>query len=460
MRNVLLVEPDYRSKFPPLGLLRISSYHKHLGDSVTFVRGLDETLRSLHWHRIYVASLFTWELPRTVKTVRFYADSVASPYDIFVGGIAATLMPEYVRENTTCTVLEGRLDKKGMLGPNSPPIAELPPDYGLLDLVDYDYQPRDAFFVRITKGCFRSCKFCAVPRLETRFSRLTDVTRQVSRARRAFRERQDLILLDNNVLGIDGIEEDIQKIRLLGFERGAKHNGRERRVDFNQGLDARVVSEKPELARHLSTICLSPVRLAFDFVTPSMERAYREAVELLSDQGFVEFTTYLLFNFQDTPEDFYHRLMVNVELNEQLRIRITGFPMRFVPMSAVRRDYVSQNWTWRYLRGIQCVLLATRGLISPNPEFTRAAFGETYEEFLEILAMPDRYIIHRKAHKADGANEWRKHYRALSPQQKAEFLDLLAVLNGDRNKRRTISTLGRYRDLLEHYYPEGSLPDP
>ena len=60
MKNVLLVEPDYRSKFPPLGLLKIASYHKKRGDAVTFVRGRDESLRSLHWHRVYVASLFTW----------------------------------------------------------------------------------------------------------------------------------------------------------------------------------------------------------------------------------------------------------------------------------------------------------------------------------------------------------------------------------------------------------------
>lgn len=458
MRNILLVEPDYRSKFPPLGLLKISTYHKERGDSVTFVRGRNEAIRSLHWHRIYVASLFTWELPRTIQTIKYYAASVDSPAQIIVGGVGATLLPDYIRNNVSCTVIEGPLDKPGLLDPNSHPIAEMVPDYSILDAEPYDYKPRDAYFVRITKGCIRSCKFCAVPKLEREFGRLTQVASQIGSVNRKYGERQNLIVLDNNILGIDGVENEIAEIRRMGFERGAKRNGRERYVDFNQGLDARLISEKRELALHLGTICLSPVRLAFDFVTAKMEKAYRQAIELLAEQGFSEFTTYMLFNFNDSPKDLYHRMTVNAELNEKLGIRITGFPMRFIPMSDVKRGYVSKKWRWRYLRGIQCVLLATRGLVSPNPEFIRAAFGATYEEFLEILAMPDRYIIYRREHENNGASEWRREYRQLTESSREEFLELLAKLNKDRNRRETIDGLCKFRSLLEHYYPNGKIP--
>ena len=99
MSNVLLVEPDYRSKFPPLGLLRISSYHKERGDSVTFARGKVPALRQVFWKRVYVASLFTYELPRTVETIGYYYPAVENPSDdIIVGGIGATLLPDYIRE--------------------------------------------------------------------------------------------------------------------------------------------------------------------------------------------------------------------------------------------------------------------------------------------------------------------------------------------------------------------------
>ena len=38
-RNILLVEPNYKNKYPPMGLMKISSYYKQLGDNVTFFKG-------------------------------------------------------------------------------------------------------------------------------------------------------------------------------------------------------------------------------------------------------------------------------------------------------------------------------------------------------------------------------------------------------------------------------------
>ena len=77
--NILLVEPDYRSKFPPLGLMKLSTYHRDNGDVVTFVRGLNDEVAGRHWKRIYISSLFTWELPRTVKTIKYYSNFVNDP---------------------------------------------------------------------------------------------------------------------------------------------------------------------------------------------------------------------------------------------------------------------------------------------------------------------------------------------------------------------------------------------
>ena len=59
--------------------------------------------------------------------------------------------------------------------------------------------------------------------------------------------------MDNNILGIAGVEEIFADIRDLGFEAGATRKGRERTVDFNQGLDARLISAKPQLSTASTT---------------------------------------------------------------------------------------------------------------------------------------------------------------------------------------------------------------
>lgn len=453
--KVLLVEPSYRSKFPPLGLMRLSTFHRGRGDRVAFVRGKNEWARCRHWDRIYVSSLFTWELPRTADTIAFYLSSVRRPADIFVGGVAVTLLPDYIRQRSDCTIIEGPLDMPGSLGPGTPAIANLVPDYSLLKRIDYDYYPGDAFFVRITKGCIRSCKFCAVPLLEKEFGTMAPFRLQIAQAKEQHGEKQHLVVMDNNILGVAGIENIIAEIRDAGFAAGAKRQNRQRTVDFNQGLDARLIAERPELAKLLATICVSPIRLAFDFA--GIRNAYERAIQLLTDQGLTEFTNYMLFNFNDTPRDLFDRIWVNGRLNQQLGIRITGFPMRFIPMDDVSRRHVAPGWKWRYLRGVQCILLATRGLVSTSPDFIARAFGETFEEFQENLSMPDRYIIYRKHYEKDGARDWRRMYRRLSSDRRELLLQRLEELNSFPHERsQLLSRLERpLRSIMEHYYPHG-----
>ncbi|MCD4820333.1 MAG: hypothetical protein K8S23_16770, partial [Candidatus Cloacimonetes bacterium] len=49
-RKILLVEPNYRNKYPPIGLMKLATYHRILGDDVTFYKGdlKDLLLNSLY----------------------------------------------------------------------------------------------------------------------------------------------------------------------------------------------------------------------------------------------------------------------------------------------------------------------------------------------------------------------------------------------------------------------------
>jgi len=454
-QNILLVEPDYRSKFPPLGLLRLSTYHKSRGDAVTFVRGKDLSCRNQNWHRIYVSSMFTWELPRTVETIKYYQSSVSSVNDLIVGGVGVSLLPAYVKERTECRIITGLLDKGGELDTLGPSLLSVVPDYSLLESISYPYFPKDAYFTKITTGCIRKCKFCAVPILEPLFGFGSSLQGQLAKVIKSHGEKQNLVIMDNNILGIDDLDDIFAEIRDAGFSSKATRNKRVRSVDFNQGLDCRLIDKQK--ADLLGSICANPVRLAFDH--DGIEKPYRAAIKRLADVGHKEFTNFLLFNFVDKPESLYRRMQVNMELNNELGVAVTAFPMRFVPMDDVNRRHISSGWTWRYLRGMQCVLLATRGIVSPNPVFFDHAFGGTLAEFLEILAMPDRYIIWRKAHETGGAEDWRKLYRKLSEEDRNDFLALLGQLNKSRNRLQEVQNLVKFRDLIEHYYPGGKTPE-
>jgi hypothetical protein len=455
VRNVLLVEPAYRSKFPPLGLLRLATYHKERGDSVTFARGKCPDLRAMPWHRVYVSSLFTYELPRTVETIRYYEPSVDRPdQHLIVGGIAATLMPNYIRQHAICRVIEGPLDKAGIIDATAAVIANFIPDYSIVDAPEWQYRPTDSYFCRVSTGCIRRCPFCAVPSLEPKFRFLQSLDSQIRAVSRACGERQHLVLLDNNILALNNLGAVTAQAVDVGFARGALRNDRKRRLDFNQGIDARLITR--DIARDLGRLCLDPVRLAFDY--DSVEPQYRLATERLAGEGFTHFTNYVMFNFRDDPPSFYRRLRVGIELSEKHGIAVTGFPMRYIPVHDVNRRHVAPQWKWRYLRGIQCILLATHGMVSPRGEFFEAAFGRSIDDFLRIIAMPDRYIVHRKKFKRH-AEDWEKEYKALSTDDRSEFLNLLALINRTRDRKPLFARQSpAFRRLLHHYFPRGSTP--
>ena len=447
MRRILLIEPSYRTKYPPLGLMKISTYHKLKGDFVCFCKGCSKTLRKEHWDRIYISTLFTYYWSVTLKTINFYKNSVSDPQNIIIGGVMATLLEDEIKEHTNVTIMSGLLDKRGMLdNEDRSKIDLLTPDYSILDTVNHNYQLKDSYLCYATRGCPNRCSFCAVHRIESKFIHYVPFKQQIKVIDDIYGEKQDLILMDNNVLASNRFEQIIADILELGFHRKAKLNNRLRKIDFNQGLDLRLLT--PDKMELLAKTAIKPVRLAFDDV--AVKDHYIGKIKLARDNGIVHMNNYVLFNYKDKPEDLYERLRINVELNEELETQIYSFPMKFVPLDAKDRSYIGKHWNKRLLRGIQCVLLATRGLVGTKLEFFKAAFGSNFDEFIEILSMPDDYIIFRNKYSNNGANEWKKLYHMLTNNQKNELLSIL----GDNKTKEIDPNLAktkRIRTILSHY---------
>ena len=447
MRRILLVEPGYRNKYPPLGLMKISSFHKLAGDEVHFVKGCKASFRDVNWDRIYISTLFTFFWSETIRTIKYYLRAVHGPEDILVGGVMATLLSDEIQKKTGVTVVPGLIDKPGMLDKGSSIIVDrLIPDYQILETIDYTYGVNDAYIAYATRGCPNRCRFCAVHKLEPRFQHYLPIQRQIKGIEEVYGAKQDLILLDNNVLASRFFKRIINDIRALGFEKKSKFNGRMRRVDFNQGVDARKLTQK-KIAL-LAATAIRPLRIAFDHI--SMKDLYVSRIRLAAKYNLLNLSNYVLYNYMDTPEDFYERLRINCELNEELGTKIYSFPMKYIPLKAKDRSYVGKNWNRKLIRGIQCILLATRGMVSPRLEFFQAAFGSSPEEFLEIALMPNEYIIHRRFHENNGAAEWKNLYHLLTKSQRSVLFDIHS--NGritEAQFKRTKSP--RFHRLLEHY---------
>ena len=185
-KNILLIEPGYKNKYPPLGLMKIAQYHGPRGkqDRVRFIKGEDQSALSRAWDRVYVTTLFSFEYPRTAQAIDFALKVANGQTDkVFVGGIAASLMHDsFLKERRW----QGVRFIKGLLSDppavalqldefseelyaddiNGLPIEDMVPDYGILSQVTYQYPVHDAYFAYTSRGCIRKCHFCGVPKLE------------------------------------------------------------------------------------------------------------------------------------------------------------------------------------------------------------------------------------------------------------------------------------------------------
>ena len=418
--------------------------------------------------------------------------------------MAATLVPKFFEEETGITPHIGLLDKPDDLGKNDDVIIDtLPPDYSILDEIDYKYPAADAYLTYTTRGCIRKCSFCAVSKLEPDYKDHVKIFEQLKHTEEQFGARRNLLLMDNNVLASRKFDEIIDEIKACGFGKGATYqppdeysvaiknlrggfNDRaclrkmirlydelERRlpenlagnfyaqreekfllsvagaskekifelddfvrplfekyfrrkslvryVDFNQGLDARLIDEH-KMAR-LAELNIRPMRIAFDHI--EQREIYERAIRLAAKYGIDDLSNYLLYNFLDTPADLYNRLKINIELCEELDVAIYSFPMKYCPIDDPKyfrnRDYVGRHWNKKFIRAIQAIINATKGKVGRGRDFFEKAFGRNLDEFRELLYMPETFIIYRMKYEDNHMTEsWREKFLALNVDERAE----------------------------------------
>ena len=255
-----------------------------------------------------------------------------------VGGIMSSILPDEIYKATGIHPFVGLLNHPGDIDPgNELIIDELPLDYSILEEIDYVYPANNAYFAYMTRGCVNNCKFCAVPKLEPQYCDYIVLQQRIKHTNNRFGARKDLLLLDNNVLASKCYDQIIDEIKACGFGVGAtytppneyeitinmrleqahclnyysaskdcilaldeyvrplyekthKPTKRKRIVDFNQGIDSRLIT-KANMDK-LAEVNIYPLRIAFDHW--KLKDVYEQSVRTAVSSGIKNLSNYLL----------------------------------------------------------------------------------------------------------------------------------------------------------------------
>lgn len=371
--RIALVDGTPTSTLYPLPLLKIGAWRQSLGDECKIFYS---TLPSAgEYDEIWITTRFTFDVPFAVGLVR---EAKKRARRVLVGGISASLLPEYFER-------EGVEVHRGLI----PEVESFAPDYSLLG-----FKPEYSIS-HTSRGCIRKCGFCMVTKLEPAFTDRPDWDRDLSPL------TTKVYFYDNNWLAKppEQFKRDVDKLHAL------VKAGRISEIDFNQGLDARLVTD--EIADMLKGLPIRPVRFAFDGMHE--DGYYQGAIKRMIDRGFHNFMSYVLFNFMDKPSDFYYRLREGARLSQEFRCAVDSFPMCYQPILEVDtgRDYVGKHWTAEKKRGFKTIRSCHSG---PSGTMTTHAYnafppleefeywyGKNAAEFERLISYPKiRQLAQRK----------------------------------------------------------------
>lgn len=221
-----------KTGFPNLALMKLSAWHKEHGDDVEWFFPLAS------YDRVYSSKVFTF-----------------TPEDKY-------LPPNTIKGGTGYGILEDLPEE----------IDAMFPDYSIYPKVDYAIG-------YLTRGCIRKCPWCIVPKKEGMvrpYRKWQEVVRPGIR---------DIVFMDNNVLASQ-----------YGLEQIEQMTHQNIRVDFNQGLDARLIT--PEIARLLSKLkWCAQIRLAAD--TDAVLPIVIDKIEMLREAGIKPYRIFVFVLVQD-----------------------------------------------------------------------------------------------------------------------------------------------------------------
>ncbi len=245
--------------FPSLPLMKLSAYHKAMGDEVEMYMPINQ------YDLVYASKAFSF-------TDDIDTNSVIQADEVKKGGTGYCINVKNGRE-----VFD---NSKNSSLPRE--IEHIYPDYALYP----QYKYAVGF---LTRGCPRNCGFCVVGEKEGLCSK------QDADLNEFWRGQKEIKLLDPNILACENNESLLKQLA----ESKA-------RVDFTQGIDIRLTN--PDNIELLNKIKVTMLHFAWDNPKQDLTKYFRrfsEHTKIKSDRNKV---VYVLTNYNSTLEEDLYRI--------------------------------------------------------------------------------------------------------------------------------------------------------
>jgi hypothetical protein len=369
----LIVEPFVKAIAPNIALMKWARWCELNDHQYQYVRGI--VTPDIEPDKILMSCIFTYDAKIYEKTIKNYW-KLFPHAELTVGGVFPTLNKKWFDQ------LSQNLGKHIIVHQRiHTDIEPLIPKYNVeikSEKDDPEYR-RDTVVLYASRGCVNKCSYCAVPGLEGKMRSFKSIADTLLVGRNEINSR-NAVLYDNNFTEHQYFKEIVQELKTHRML-----------VDIH-GLHVESFTE--EHARNLNMLDWAPQKkngtpyIRFSFDKKSYRNAIENALELVKNyQIKAAFFCYMLFNDQDTPDDFWWRIEEAQKIVDKVGQSIFLFPQRFEPFISLKRNsYISPNWTKEIVVGLTRIYTHTRGFIPITRERSIYRWiGNTKNEFFENI---------------------------------------------------------------------------
>lgn len=375
----LIVEPKVRAIAPNIALMKWARWCEINNHEYKYVRGRIDVDKKFEFYpdKILISCIFTYYSKIYKKTIDYYYKKFPNT-KILVGGVFPTLYPKWFEKwNEPILNLYTVKTHQG----TSCEIENLIPKYNVKIISeDEDPYPRNKIVLYSSRGCVNKCAYCAVPRLEGALHSFKSIKDVLKVAKDEIPDVSSVVLYDNNFTEHEYFDEIVDELIEFGLP-----------IDIH-GLHVDSFTEHH--AKRLSELEWKPqsdtgtpyIRFSFD----KMKYAdnIEHALELVKKYDIkAQFFAYMLFNFTDSPEDFWWRIQKTQEIVDKVGRTIYLFPQRYEPFKTLERNkFIGPKWTDELVRGLVKLYTSIHGFIPITKTHNIYKWiGRDYDEFLKKI---------------------------------------------------------------------------